>query len=316
MIKNSKKVTLLAVISTLAILALFFNSCSNENIAWQTNFDDAIAIAQQTDKSILTVFTGLSWDNKSTALKEKILDDKSFMQKASKTFVLLTIDIDRNDQTVDKEVALQNYNLAVKMGIESTPAIILLTPQGFPFMQLNPGEFTDKPEDMLSLLDTQQETVNKFEKFEKSIKTSEGIDKVTAIDAMYTALPLQYHLIMEPVIRQIPELDPQNKSGLLGKYKLQLAYSEAQTYLEKKDIDGAIACFTDLSKQEGLLSAEETQELFYTTAYYSAQYGKPNGIVLDYLQKSYDAAPNSKNADQLLKSIDQLSAANKAKSTN
>jgi len=309
---NSKKVTLLFVIATLLILVVSLSSCSNKDVAWQTNFDDAKTEAQKTDKSILTVFTGLAWDNKSADLKDKIFDDKSFMKKASKDFVLLTINIDQNDTTVDQDTALQNYILAVKMGIESTPAIILLTAQGVPFVQLNPGEFTDKPEDMLALIDTQQKTIDKFKSLEKTIANSEAMNKVTAIDTMYTELPVQYHLMMEPIIREIPELDPQNQSGLLGKYKLQLAYSDSQTYLEKQDVDGALACFTDLAKEDGLLSAEQTQEVFYTTAYYAAQCGKPNGVVIDYLQKSYDAAPESANADKLLESIEQLSIANKA----
>ncbi|HZK19555.1 MAG TPA: thioredoxin family protein [Treponemataceae bacterium] len=310
-----KRTALFISFCILIFTTIFFNSCNKETFSWETDYETAISIAKQKDKAIFVVFTGLAWDHKSALVKKQILDNNDFMKTVAKSFVLLSIDIDGNDETVPADIAEFNYFLALTMGIQSMPAFLLLTKNGIPFTQLQTGEFTTA-EGVLALIQTNEKSVSKFLELENSIEKKEGMQKIKAIDAMYTNLPIQYRLLMRDTIHQIPKLDPENKSGLLGKYKLQIAYSDAQSYLEKNDIEGAVNCFSILTETENLLTKEDTQEVFYSIAFLAAKSGKPNKEVIELLEKSYDAAPESDKAKQLLEIIEQLGAAQKAENSN
>lgn len=302
MINKKKSLLFFMLVFVFAFTTLY----SAEPITWFTNYKEAIIAAQQDEKPIFAVFTGLSWDGSSATMKENILDNQKFMEKASKRFELLVLDIEDSNTAEASSPAKQNYFLAVRMGVQTTPALFLLTKSGVPFVQLEQGEYNDTSDSMLSLLESQQSTVTTFLEYESAIDTTEGIQKVHAIDNMNNALPVTFRLMMEPLIRQIPNLDPNNTTNLLGKYTLQIAYIDAQTYIENQDANGALECFLDLAKNETIFSAEQTQELFYTTAVLAAQSGKPNDEVIIYLQKAYDVAPDAANSEQLLDIIDQL----------
>ena len=69
------------------------------------------------------------------------------------------------------------------------------------------------------------------------------------------------------------------------------------------DIEAAIKVFIDLA-ESGLLNSEEYQTAYYNAAYlesYGGQILTENTI--SYLQKAYDAAPESEIADSILSTI-------------
>ena len=53
-----------------------FASCSPKASQWQSDYDTALSAAQAENKSILLLFTGLSWDTVSTKLKAYIFDSE------------------------------------------------------------------------------------------------------------------------------------------------------------------------------------------------------------------------------------------------
>ncbi|OJF76383.1 MAG: hypothetical protein BKP49_07900 [Treponema sp. CETP13] len=313
MIKSKKQVSFLVIACIFTITLLFLSSCNKEPVEpveWQTNYEQAIIQAKTDNKPIFAIFTGLSWDAKSATLKAEIFDTDNFKNEIAKSFVPLMIDIDANNESIPFEIAQKNYNLAVKIGLTETPAIILFTQNGIPFTQLDFGEFSITSESILSLLSSRKDIISKFTKLENAIEGTEGMARVKAIDAFYEALPDEYHLIMGDVIREIPDLDPQNESGLLGKYLLMLTYADAQSCIEDQDSDGALQCFINLLEKKDMFTTEENQELLYSTAVLAAKIGKSNDVVLDYLQQAYDADTKTENASYILEKIKQLKGNN------
>lgn len=313
MIKSKQQVISLVIACIFTITFLLFSSCNKEPkepVEWQTSYAQAIMQAKTDNKPIFAIFTGLSWDAQSAILKDQIFDTDDFKNEIAKSFVPLMIDIDANNENIPFEIAQKNYNLAVKIGITGTPAIILFTQNGIPFTQLDFGEFSITSESILSLLSSRKDIISKFTKLENAIQGTESMERVTAIDAFYEALPDKYHLIMGDVISEIPELDPQNESGLLGKYLLMITYANAQKHIENQNEEEALQCFIDVFTKKDFFTPEQNQEILYSTAVIAAKIGKSNEVVLDYLQQAYNADTQTQNAAYILEKIEQLKGTN------
>ena len=138
---------------------------------------------------------------------------------------------------------------------------------------------------------------------------SNGVNKAELIDELYSAVSEEFSYQFTDYIAEFPSLDPENKTGKLGKYKLLLAYDESLAiFNESGDIDAAAQVFIDLA-ESGLLTVEEYQTAYYNAAYlesYGGQIVTENTI--PYLQKAYDAAPESELADSIILTIESLTS--------
>ena len=96
---------------------------------WFTNYDQALAQAQSTNKPILVDFTGSDWCIWCMKLKSEVFSKTEFQSWAQNNVVLLELDFPRN---ILQDDATKNANEALrqKFGVNGFPTIVLLNPNG------------------------------------------------------------------------------------------------------------------------------------------------------------------------------------------
>ncbi|MGI5172969.1 thioredoxin family protein [Treponema sp. OMZ 840] len=292
------------------IPAVLFISCYAKLAVWYTDFNTALAVAQAENKNIFLLFTGMEWDGISKDLSPAIFDTEEFKREAGKKYVLLHIDIPDITAAAQSETAAPEYRLAVNMSVQASPSALLVTKAGQPFAFLPMTTETKTPADVLKLVRAEKKNERKIDTLYAKMQKTSGIDKVKATDAYIEAVPERFHITLTDLFSQIIEADPENKSGLLGKYKLHKAFETASKAFHAGDIEGALNTFFILINEKGLLSPIETQHAYYALGFLSAQSGKiAQDEVIVYFRQAYDAAPDSEGAADLLSLIDSLSNA-------
>ena len=84
---------------------------------WQTNFNDAVDVANKEDKPIVLVFSGSDWCAPCIRLKRNILESEEFKSYASSHYVLYNADFPRKkknklpeDKTTVNRTLAEKYN--------------------------------------------------------------------------------------------------------------------------------------------------------------------------------------------------------------
>ena len=302
---NAKKVILISVISVLAAAIIGFCSwflvtTATASKNWITDFEAAKTTAAKSRKNLMLLFSGDEWDNNTSKnLKESVFNTAAFIKKAGKRFVLVNLDIPLDESGVSEEELEQLYVLAATYAVERTPTLVLLDKEGSSYGKITDLDVMSSTEELFKSVDTIETNKKKIASLTKKIAVSKGIQKVKLIDEMFEATDLSGRESMIDYIREIPELDPSNKTGVLGKYLLYLAYYDVASYLQNNQPEEAVNCFFNLTKIESL-TAEEKQQAYYMAAYLSAYTGHGSKeLILDYLKKAIDMAPGSEAADSI-----------------
>lgn len=279
------------------LIAFTFTSCGKtENAVWYTDYEQALEIAKEENKAVLVFFSGDSWDGMSIDAKETIYNTEDFLKAVAKDFVLVNIDYsDANNTEEISEEIVSKYMLAEKFLIQMMPEFFVTSAYGhvvepIPFI---PEEQTE-PKAVAKLYTAHAKRAKKLSSFVKDLETTEGFDRIKIINKLYENSPKSYLFALNDYFAEVITLDPENKSGLLGRFKLHMAYSDSMKFLSEGNLEAAVNCFLDLTKGD-LLNSEETQEAFYTVAYIYNLDGKDdnNQLIIQYLQQAYDAAPDS-----------------------
>ena len=309
---KGKNGILIAVISILAAAVIgcgiwFLVTNATATKTWINDFEAAKTAAEKGRKNIMLLFSGDEWDdNTSKNLKESVFNTDAFIKKAGKRFVLVNLDIPLDENGVSEEELEKLYVLAATYAVERTPTIVLLDKEGSSYGTITDLDVMSSTEELLKSVDTIELNRKKIAALTKKIAVSKGIQKVKLIDEMFEATDLSGRESMIDYIREIPELDPSNKTGVLGKYLLYLAYFDVGSYLQNNQPEEAVNCFLNLTKIESL-AAEEKQQAFYMAAYLSAYTGQGSKeLILDYLKKAIDMAPESEAADSIRQTYDYI----------
>lgn len=311
--------SLIAVCSAVTML-----SCASGKTAWISDFEEAQKLAEQQQKDIFLFFSGEDYDGVSTQMRTTIFENKDFIKTVGKKYVLVHLDFSNSvyeatqiaeDATEEEKAAAaeqtaileKNYAVAMNYSVSSMPTILLLSQDGYVYGTVPYDATITTPAQYIEQVATFNEKAEFVNKQIPIIESAEGIEKVYAIDALYESLDPAYRYLMLDLAVQVPELDPENKSGVTGKYEVQLAYSNAVEAMINGDIIGATnALLAPIST--GHLNNEEKQELYYQVAYFYSLMGTDyTASVLDYLQKAYDVAPDSEIAGSIKMTIDTYS---------
>ena len=292
---------ILFVLFTISVL--FFIGCSSESAVWYTDLEQATIEAEKNNKDLLIFFSGMGWDGYSEKYFNEILSTDEFLQEAGKNFVALQLNIVADESNLTEEEIITNqtnYMIANSMGVGTIPMVFATSMEGVPFAFFTYNE-SSSLETTLEQLVATGETSKKIKSLTKQLNKTSGIEKAKIIDELYYSVPAEFSYQFSDLIREFPSLDPENKTGKLGEYKLVLAYEEAMIiYQESGDIQGATQVFLDLA-ESGILTPEEYQYAYYQAAFvesYGAQILTEN--TLPYLQIAYDAAPDSYLATGLI----------------
>ena len=283
-------------------------SCSAYAGVWQKDFNEALSAAQIHNKNIFLLFTGLGWDTASEELQSAIFETDEFKKEAGGKYILLHIDVPAAESPGSMSAAAaETYQLAVNMGVEALPAALLVTKTGQPFAFLPMTSQTKTPKDVLSLIKREGKKARNINTLYAKMQKTEGTAKAKAMDAYIEAVPARFRFALADLFAEIIAADPENKTGLLGKYKLRQAFENASRAFHAGDLESALNGFLVLINEKDLLSPTELQEAYYTVAYLSAQSGKiAQDEAVAYLRQAYSAAPKSEKAADILKLIDSL----------
>ena len=143
-------------------------------------------------------------------------------------------------------------------------------------------------------------------KARKSLEQAEGLERLSAIDELITALSPAYRYLVVDLLSEIKESDPENETGLLTKYALSFAYVDAIGEFGQGNTQGAIDIFLNVAETEGV-STEDAQEAYMTACYLMSNSGIASPeLVLETMRKALALDPNSKMADNIKKSIEYM----------
>ena len=290
---------------------LFFVGCKSEPVEWLTDLDQATLAAEENNKDLLIFFSGLGWDGYSEQFTSEILTKDAFLKEIGANYIPVQLNIVLDEEGLtEEEIAINqsNYMIAYSLGVSSVPSVIVTSKEWIPY-----GGILYTAETTIDSAVSEFKAIKKagdaIRKLTPKIEKASGVKKAELIDELYSSVSEEFSYQFTDYIAEFPSLDPENKTGKLGKYKLLLAYDESLAiFNESGDIDAASQVFIDLA-ESGLLTVEEYQTAYYNAAYlesYGGQIVTENTV--PYLQKAYDAAPESELADSILLTIESLTS--------
>ena len=111
----------------LAALAMLLSAGLMAAEGWGTNFKKAIEEGRAKKLPVLMVFSGSDWCQPCISLDRDILKKKSFIEEASKKYILFNADYPINTR-LGQELQAQNKSLAAKYSIYSFPTVVVIDP--------------------------------------------------------------------------------------------------------------------------------------------------------------------------------------------
>ena len=306
---KSKKPAILGAVAAVVIAAggavgAFFGFDMNVPSAteWVKDYEAVQSTAKERNKNILLAFTGSSWDESSASFEKDIMNDQEFIKKMGKKFELAHIDIPGGENEVSEEEMQSIFTYAMMYGLETTPSLILVSPEG---KSLGVVAYSDSMgmEAVVEAVHNSENAYKEIAKLKADLEKAKGVKKVQLIDELYEKSSDEEKSNMTEYILEVQVLDPENKSGLLGKYKLLAAYSEAGLYMQRGDVRSARELLVRVA-EDSVVEPEYAQEAYYTAAYITALSGlmttqQEIDYVCSLIEKSIDIYPESEHLEDL-----------------
>ena len=125
------------------------------------------------------------------------------------------------------------------------------------------------------------------------VQMSSGVEKVRAIDSLYEATPEAGRKPLAALVREVPQLDPEDGSGLVGKYEFIRTYDEALEAIAEGRREGVVESFVSIA-EGGHLDGPRRQEAYYNAAYLMALFGESDyDRMYELLEKAQESDPES-----------------------
>lgn len=302
----------------IALMVISFAGCSKEVGVWGTNYDEACKKADATGTNVLVFFSNLETDIISQQLNELFATPK-FESKVGKYYQLVNIDFPVTEGVMDYDQMMANYELASKFAVQAVPTVVLTTPEGYVIGCVYGDQMFDPITDatqevklndskVLKDLSAFNKNAKAIVSLRKKLAETEGFDRLAIIDKLAGNLDTSFRYLLKDLVAEIPELDPENKSGLNTKYKMNFAYEQALEEFSKGNAQRAIEIFVEVAQTEGI-PAIDAQEAYQTAAYLAANIGASDEMVVAYLEKAIEALPTSDAVPGIQATIDMIKSA-------
>ena len=200
----------------------------------------------------------------------------------------------------------KNYLLFSEYAVPEIPFIVLQTAEQDMYASAVIGADIKNEAQLIEKIKALTAQRTKVVEARKHIDTTKGPEKARAIDAFLTTVGNAEAHRYDSLRMQVPALDPDNRSGLKGKYVLMSAdiraksFAQQGNYLKAGDEYKAAA-------ETGDLSPAELQLAWYLAAYSYLMAGDADTeTVVGYLQKAIDADPQNAAVKQLNQAIRKL----------
>ena len=309
-----------SIIGALAI-AVFFICCSASSKpgknGWYVDYDEAKKAAQKKNKNLLIFFSVVDNDAESWTLKEKVFDTKEFVSALSKRFILVNLDFsaapsddDEEQSEKQKKEAEERQRKIDYMGyvaslynVDSIPSVFLATKEGYCAAKVETSDEDLTPEAYIKLIESKTADLDTINTLVDAVRAASGVEKARAIDALSEATDDTRRLLLADLFRTIPSLDPNDETGLVGKYLLLTAVFDASTFYMRRDFDSAIQALISAAEDKRLDGRDRQHAYYYAGELLTTTGSTDYKAVFDYFQKAYDADPESEYAPRIAKML-------------
>lgn len=304
----------------LILFAAFFAGCSRNSTKDEFgifhDLAETISAAEKSGKKILLVFTKLDSGEFNETLVNQVLHAQDYQEKMGAEFETCHIDFSKEDFSFEEDSATENgshktsakkskaqierdMNTTVIYGVETPPTVMILSPQGYVISSITYLSCITVPE-FSNIIEVEREKIDAMEKMVSAVKRAEGMEKISAIDLLYENTHANYRYQLRELCDEVIRTDKKNESGLVGKYLLARAATEAMDcYLERKP-EKAAECYTKYASSQ-FLSVEEKQRCYYAAAYITGNERPSVEVsekILGYLNSLVELGPETPLAKQ------------------
>ena len=320
-----KKITL--VLFTLIAAALFI-SCGKKSNAdangCYNDIDDAVAAAEKNNQDIMVIITMENTDDNSEDFLNKVVRAPAFKKDIASKYAVSLMDFSQAtyESTVVKEdadeaskkaaekkaeVLQKNTKYAMKLNIEETPVIFILSKEQYLITGLFYDDENRSLDGFKALLEEKSSSIDSMHKMIYQTKIGTSDEKVKAINDLYEATSPNYRFMLLDLLDSVKKLDPSDKNGLLGKSMYAAAEARSANAAINGDVKASVQAFLDIENEEAI-SAELRQQGLYTAAYMCSVSGiEEPSIIVDYLERAVKLAPESDDAPAIRRVIQALS---------
>ena len=323
-----KKTFLLTLILPLLFSVLLLSGCSKPQLDAEGCFTDADAAfkyAAKKDRNVLLCITMEDDDLQSTDFLNGVIRNENFKKEIASEFAVLHFDFsqktytqtvvpegsDAKTQKAAEEKADQiqkNTRFVSLLNVSQTPSFFILSKESYVLSAFFYENENQTFEGFKNTLQNQRAVTDSMTALIKAAQKGSAIQKVSAIDALYEATAPDYRVLLEELISQIPKLDKNNETGLLGKYVYAVADAKAVQCVNQGNAKDAVALYVQAAENPAVEPALK-QQSYYIAAYLCAMTGSEEpSVIQDYLQKSIDADPQSEEVSSIKKVMEIISS--------
>lgn len=297
--------TILSILLIAACSSVFF-SCNVAPVVWGSNYDLALQQAEAEGKDLLIFFSGNEWDGISPDLMANFLSNKKFMKEAGKEFVLLSADTPADVSAMSDEEYANLMLLTSTCGVNTCPSIVICDTDGSPYYELTYLQDTTTLNDMIADVKNAAAVRKTLATLEAKLATALGAERARIIDELVSSIPEAYVGRYYELMATVPVIDPENESGLVGKYTLVAAEQRATLLLYQGDYLGSLNEFANAANST-YLSISQKQECLYYASYFAVQMDLWEEAI-DYMEKAYILDPDSENGQIIAEMLPQMKA--------
>ncbi|MGP1594890.1 MAG: tetratricopeptide repeat protein [Treponema sp.] len=256
-------------------------------------------------KDILLIFTGSDWSSDSPLFMQHVLTAE-VRAAIEKDFTVQYIDLPRNTEHSDAQDLQRNYLLFSRYHVTDVPFIVMQTPEQDSYAaQPLAGGLTSGTE-FIAVLDSLRKNREAVTAARNQVTRVSGFEKALAIDKLLNTVLYSDSHQYDSLRMQVPDLDPDNRSGLKGKYLLITADMHAKQFAQKENFTAAGDAYK-AAAESGILNPEELQLAWYFAAYsYSMSKNSANEQIVACLHNAIQANPNSTAVEQLKEILKKL----------
>ena len=302
------KKKLLKIFAACAFAAVVFSSCGKkivkDDYGIYTDLESALKASKKSGKKLLLFFTKLEDGGLNESLVNGVLHADDYGEKIGAEFETCQIDYSRErfskkSENFDEARNERDMRAAVIYGAESTPAVLILTKQGYVISNVsylpakNVKEFSD-------IIEVDRKNIEAMENLLSEIDQAKGVDKVKKIDELYEGTRANYRYQLRALSDEVIKLDKKNQSGLVGKHLLARASTKAMDCYLRREPEKAVECYLE-PLQSKFLSVEEKQRSYFAAAYITGNNSpsvENSEKIIGYLNAAKDLDPNSPLAER------------------
>ena len=294
----------LASVLALAVLSSCAKKVVKDDYGIYSDLDTALKAAKKSGKKVLLFFTKIEDGGFNETIVNDVLHAEDYAQYMGGEFETCRIDYSRErfskkSENFNEARNERDMKVAVLYGAETTPAVLILTKEGYVITNItylpvkNPKEFSE-------VIEVDRESVTAMETLLAELEAAKGLDRVQKIDELYEKTKTNYRYQLRALTEEVIKLDKKNESGLVGKHLLARASTKAMDCYLRREPEKAVEAYLAPLKSS-FLSVEEKQRSYFAAAYITGNNGQSvenSKKIIGYLTSAMELDPNSPLAER------------------